>query len=94
LVRDLFPGGDETTCELLVEVCAAEEVAASAANKFAAAVLEAGGAVGAEDAVVFLWYGATLGSGDLFCGGGGVKLHCDRVSQPAGFSRAGFFKCG
>lgn len=68
----------------LVEVGTAQEVAAGTADELAAAVLQPGGAGGAEDAVVFVGNGT--GGDELFCyfltyGRGRVGQHCDRVSQ-------------
>lgn len=68
----------------LVKVGAAEEVAAGFADKFAATVLQPGGAGGAVDGVMF--GGKVAGGG--FCWGGGLDwpvcdagLHGDRVTQ-------------
>ncbi|RSL16844.1 hypothetical protein EDE15_2369 [Edaphobacter aggregans] len=77
----------------LVKVGAAEEVAAGFADEFAAAVLEAGGAGGAEDGVVLAGGYGALGDGGLgWCGFGdgfgGAGLHFDSVAQFAIFSTA------
>ena len=66
----------------LVEVGAAEVVAAIFADEFAARVDEAGGAVGAVDAVVLVGQGAVqVLRIFLGFGGGGSCRHCERVMQ-------------
>jgi hypothetical protein len=81
--------------ERLVEIGATEEVTAGFADEFAAAVLEAGGAGGAEDGVMLVGGEGTLGSrrggwawGGFGDGLGDVGLHFDSVAQFAIFSTA------
>jgi len=77
----------------LVEISATEEVSAGFADEFAAAVLEAGGAGGAEDGVVFAGGEGALGGGGWGWSGfddgfRGAGPHFDSVAQFAIFSTA------
>lgn len=77
------------TTDALVEVRAAEEVAAGLADQLATAVYEAGGAGGAVDGVVF--GGEIAGRSfvlGLGCVVGYAGLHRDRVTQAGLFFNA------